>query len=58
MEESKKKKRLVHDNIHFYPMEYITNAYELLFYYRLAEDTIMVEKDYLKESLHNERQLA
>ena len=31
MEEAKEKKRQVHDNIHFYPMEYIANAYDLLF---------------------------
>ena len=38
-------------------MEYIANAYDLLFYI-LAEDTIVVEREYSKESLHNERQLA
>ena len=27
MEEPKEKKKQVHDNIHFYPMEYIANAY-------------------------------
>ena len=30
MEEAKEKKRQVYDNIHFYPMEYIANTYDLL----------------------------
>ena len=31
MEESKEKKSQFHDHISFYPMEYIANAYDLIF---------------------------